>query len=71
MKKFEGIRFLHFAHLSVVFTGSRSLKDLRRRQSRVKREKVLFSFACFVVDVKTLNLVISYCRYAEVHKHTC
>ena len=24
MKKFEGIRFLHFAHLSVVFTGSRS-----------------------------------------------
>ena len=24
MKKFEGIRFLHFAQLSVVFTGSHS-----------------------------------------------
>ena len=38
MKKFEGIRFLQFAHLSVVFTGSHSETFLLKSQLNSKLE---------------------------------
>ena len=42
MKKFEGIRFLHFAHLSVIFTGKRIWNEL---------------YKVWRIDVRTLSLI--------------
>ena len=77
MKKFEGIRFLHFAQLSVVFTGSHSLNDVT--SSRPRKTTIAF-FADFggieklfcVPDQNLDSKIMNQCNIAyeiSFHRH--